>query len=119
MTHFQTLYDREYLGSWDLPDGRDATVTIEKVIGGELTSVGGRKNKKPVISFVAREKKFVCNKTNAKTIAALYGPQVEEWVGKSITLFVSTTRDPGGGEDVPCIRVRPKAPQPKAVSAAA
>jgi hypothetical protein len=98
------------LGSFDLPEDKDISVTIEGVKGGELVGTGGRKSKKPIISFVGKEKKFVCNKTNAKTIAALYGNHVEKWVGKKIALYVSTTRDPSTGGDIPCIRVRPQMP---------
>lgn len=110
MTHFQTMYDRDYLGSWDLPEDKDVVVTIENVKGGELTGQGGRKSKKPIIAFAGKEKKMICNKTNAKAIAGIYGVHVEKWVGKKITLYVSTTRDPSTGGDVPCIRVRPQAP---------
>jgi hypothetical protein len=119
MTHYRQLYDRDYLGSWDLPEGRDVVVTIEKCVGGELTGNGGKKAKKPVISFVGKDKKFVCNVTNAKAIAGMYGNQVEKWAGKRITLYVSTTRDPSTGGDIPCIRVRPQAPAAASSSAAA
>jgi hypothetical protein len=110
MTHYRQMYDRDYLGSWDLPEDKDVTVTIEHVKGGELTAVGGKKNKKPIISFVGKEKKFVCNVTNAKAIAGMYGNHVEKWAGKKITLYVSTTRDPSTGGDIPCIRIRPRVP---------
>lgn len=113
MTHFQQLYDRDYLGSWDLPEDRDVVVTISGVKGGELVANGGRKNKKPIISFEGKDKKFVCNKTNAKAIAGMYGNHVEKWAGKKIALYVSTTRDPSTGGDIPCIRVRPQVPASK------
>ena len=110
MTHYRQLYDRDYLGAWDLPENKDVAVTIEKAVGGELTGNGGKKAKKPIISFVGKEKKFVCNVTNAKAIAGMYGNHVEKWAGKRIALYVSTTRDPSTGGDIPCIRVRPQAP---------
>jgi hypothetical protein len=110
LTHYRQLYDRDYLGAWDLPENKDVAVTIEKAVGGELTGNGGKKAKKPIISFVGKEKKFVCNVTNAKAIAGLYGNHVEKWAGKRIALYVSTTRDPSTGGDIPCIRVRPQAP---------
>lgn len=110
MTHYRQLYDRDYLGAWDLPENKDVVVTIEKAVGGELTGNGGKKAKKPIISFVGKEKKFVCNVTNAKAIAGLYGNHVEKWAGKKIALYISTTRDPSTGGDTPCIRVRPQAP---------
>lgn len=108
-TDYRTLFDRDYLGHFDL-QGREVTVTINKVVGGNLTSVGGRKSKKPIVYFEGKEKGLICNKTNSKTIAAMYGNYVESWVGKKITLYVSTTRSPDGGEDVECIRIRPKQP---------
>ena len=116
-THYRTLYDKDYLGSWDLPPGRDVTVTIDSVKGGELIAVGGKKNKKPILSFVGKEKKFVCNVTNAKAIAAMYGNYVEAWKGKRITLFVSQTRDPSTGGDIDCLRVRPAIPAAKGQAA--
>ena len=108
MPDYRSMYDRDYIGHWDL-GGKDVTVTISGVKGGELTAIGGRKSKKPILAFEGKEKGFVCNKTNAKTIASMYGNVTEGWVGKKITLFVSMTRSPDGGGDVECIRVRPAA----------
>ena len=109
MTDYRSMYDRDYIGHWDL-GGRDVAVTISKVNAGELTAVGGRKSKKPIVHFRNGPKPLICNKTNAKTIAALYGNMVEDWVGKRITLFVSMTRNPDGGGETECIRIRPKMP---------
>lgn len=108
MPDYRSMYDREYIGHWDLGT-KDVPLTIASVKGGELTAIGGRKSKKPILHFEGKEKGFVCNKTNAKTIAAMYGVHTEDWVGKKIILFVSTTRNPDGGGDVECIRVRPTA----------
>ena len=109
-TDYRTMFDRDYIGHFDLPQGRDVTVTISKVVAGQLTAMGGRKSKKPVVYFEGKEKGLICNKTNSKTIASLYGNYVESWVGKRITLYVSMTRNPEGGDDVQCIRIRPQAP---------
>ena len=108
-TDYRSMYDRDYIGSWELPEGRDLIVTIESVKGGELNN-GARKTKKPIITLADRDKKLVCNKTNAKAIAGMYGTIVENWKGKRIALYVSTTRDPSTGGDTPCIRVRPTIP---------
>ena len=112
-TDYRSLYDKEYIGAWDLQD-RDVTVTITRVIGGSLTSVGGRKARKPVIYMKGTEKGFAVNATNGKTIATMYGTFVEEWLGKRITLYKSMTRSPQGEGDVECIRVRPQIPAAKA-----
>jgi hypothetical protein len=49
------------------------------------------------------------NKTNAKTIARLYGNNPGAWTGKLITLYPATTSV--GGEDMDCIRVRNETPK--------
>lgn len=109
-TDYRSLYDKDYIGAWDLKE-KDVTVTITKVIGGNLVGQGGRKTKKPIVYMRGTEKGFAINATNGKTIARMYGNHVEDWVGKRITLYKSTTRDPSGGDaEVECIRVRPQAP---------
>lgn len=112
-TDYRSLYGKEWIGAWDIPDGKDVTLTITGVTGGELTSAGGRKSKKPVLSVRGTPKKLALNATNGKTIASLYGKHIEEWVGKRITIYKSTTRDPSGDGEVECVRVRPKVPAGK------
>jgi hypothetical protein len=80
------------------------------VIGGEIVGEKGRKDKKPILYFTGKTKTMVCNVTNGKTIATLYGPKIEDWKGKRITLYPAMTRAPDGSGDVECIRVRPKIP---------
>ncbi len=109
MTHWKELQDREYMFAFDLK-GRDVTLTIDKVTGGQLVGTGGKKAKKPLCFF--REgrdpKPLALNSTNCKTIAAMYGNEVEQWVGKRITIYPTVTNF--GGETVECIRVRPQKP---------
>lgn len=64
------------------------------------------KVRKAVLSFAGHDKKLVCNKTNAGSIAYVYGKNFADWVGKTITMFPATTEV--GGETKPCIRVRIK-----------
>jgi hypothetical protein len=113
---YRTMFDRDYLGAWDLT-GREVTATISRVAGGELTGQGGRKSKKPLVYFEGKEKALACNKTNAKTIAALYGANTDGWVGKAITMYPTTTSM--NGETVDCIRVKPAVPHQKASRPAA
>ena len=111
MTDYRTMFEKEFIGAWSLPEGKDVTVTIAKVVGGTLTGVGGRKTKKPVIYMGGTDKGMALNATNSKTIAGLYGNHVEEWVGKRVTLFKSQTQF--GSEQMECIRIRPKVPPAK------
>jgi hypothetical protein len=103
---YRAMFDREYIGAWDL-QGKDVTVQIAKVEARKLKSQRGE-DKKPVLWFAGKEKAFVCNKTNAKTIAAMLGNDTEAWIGKKITIYPTTTT--AGGETVDCIRVRLRAP---------
>jgi hypothetical protein len=116
LTDYRSLYDKDFIGSWDLKDGKDVIVTITKVVGGNLVGQGGRKTKKPVVYMKGTEKGFAINATNGRAISTMYGPHIEDWVGKRIALYKSTTRNPNGDGDVECIRVRPQVPAPTASS---
>lgn len=110
MSDYRKMYDKDYLGEWDL-DGKDTTLEIEKVVGGELTANGGKKSKKPLVYFKGTKtgKGLVLNATNGKAIAAMYGNDTDAWIGKKITIYPTTTQF--GSDTVPCIRVRPGIPQ--------
>ena len=94
-------------------------LTISKLSVGESLRVqGGAKTKKHVVHFAemdgrpdAERKRWVLNKTNAKTIAKLYGTETDNWTGKRITLFPTTCEMKG--ETVDCIRVRAEVPRPR------
>lgn len=109
MPDVRTMFDKQYLYAYDL-QGRDVTVTIAKVVGGTLTGVGGQTSKKPVLFFNGAKKGLALCITNARTIAAMYGGfKSEDWIGKRVTLYPTTTTF--GGKEVECIRIRPTAPK--------
>lgn len=87
--------------------GAEPTVTIESVEMKKFDS-----GNKLVISFKGKQKKLVCNKTNANRIAYLYGDDTDGWIGKQITLFTDLVDYQG--QTMEAIRIRP----PKAVSVA-
>lgn len=105
--HYKLLFPSEYVGAHDL-NGRDYTVTMASVTVQELMMQGGVKDKKPVVTFSDAKKKLILNKTNARTVAALYGNDTEAWKGQKITLYPTTTKC--GRETVECIRIRDRAP---------
>lgn len=110
-THIETLVEKDYLGAWDFAD-REYTLTIERVEKKTLTMRGGIKKVCPVLTFKGARKKFVlAARTNRDTIANMYGPYVEEWPGKAITLFMDPKcKSPSGGV-CPGIRIRPSVPK--------
>lgn len=113
--HDELMHPSDYLAAVELK-GRDVTVTVAKVEFEDLQLAGGKKERKPVISFVGKKKKFVCNKTNADSIAQMYGTKADEWVGKRITLY--PTKTTVGKKMEPCIRVRESVPSATTASAA-
>lgn len=96
-------FPSKYISAPDLKN-QNVRVTIARV---ELEKVGD--DTKPVIYFKGKEKALVCNKTNAKAIAASYGDEMDDWVGAELILFPVMTDYQG--ESKPAIRVR--SPQPK------
>lgn len=62
------------------------------------------KGNKLVLSFQGEKKTLVCNKTNAKRIAFMFGNDTNHWVGQSITLY--TEHVDFQGEIVPAIRIK-------------
>ena len=104
MTDINEIFGGNTLKAADI-QGKEPTVTIETVTPKEFND-NGKPSKKLVISFVGKEKTFVCNVTNARRIAFLYGNDYEQWPGKKITLFVDPFVE-FGGQLKPSIRVKP------------
>lgn len=77
-------FPSSFLKADDL-NNQSVTVEISSV---ELTELGQGRDKetKLLVSFRGKEKKLVCNKTNASTIAKLYGDDTDGWIGNKVTL---------------------------------
>lgn len=104
-THFKKLMNKEYLGSWDLPNGQDIIATISKSGPEKVIGADGKKEDCFVIHFSDVEKPMIANMTNSKMIAKLVGsPYIEDWVGKKIQIGVEKVR--AFGDVVDALRVR-------------
>lgn len=113
MPDYRSLFDNRWVKAWDL-GGRDITVTIVKVEAGVLENAKLKKrDRAPIVWFRGGKKPLALNRTNAQTIAAMYGNNTEDWIGKAVTLYPTTTEMAGKACD--CIRVRPAQPKGKAV----
>jgi hypothetical protein len=106
-THWKKLINPDYIGAYALPSGLDMTVTIQSVSRQIVTSTGGKKEECTVARLMG-QKPLILNVTNSKSIARMYGPFIEDWAGKRITLYASTTKL--AGETVECLRIRPAQP---------
>lgn len=107
LTHWKKLVDPRYIGAYALPNGNDLVVTIEGVRSEEITMMQGKKEVHSIM-YLKGQKPMILNATNSKSIHKLYGPYIEDWAGKQITLYASTAKL--GGEMVECLRIRPNVP---------
>jgi hypothetical protein len=109
LTHWKKLVNPDYIGAYSLEDGKDLTVTILDVKREMITGDAGRKEECTVATLKG-QKPMILNRTNCKTIAAIYKtPYIEQWKGKKITLYITTTKLKS--EEVECLRIRNTAPQ--------
>lgn len=89
--------------------GSPVTVTIASV-GFEELGQGQKKESKIILGFQGKEKRMVCNKTNATTIGKLYGDETDGWIGQRITIMPREVEFQG--EMVLAIRVSLQKPAP-------
>jgi hypothetical protein len=91
LDHFDLVWPSKYLKAGDL-QGKEVRVVIDDIEPrAELKGVGGRTDNKPVLYLRTEkgrklDKSLICNKTNGKRIMAMYGPELKDWIGKTITL---------------------------------
>lgn len=97
-TNFDELYPGRFLKA-GLFKGAKPTLTIKDVDIEELEGQIGKKQSKGVISFVERPMELCLNKTNGLCLKAMFGKELQNWIGKRVTLFA------GQWEGEECIRV--------------
>ena len=108
-THYKKLINPDYLGAYSLDPGQDMILTIKSVGREMITGTGGKKEECPVCHWAENQKPMILNVTNMKTIAKMYGPYIENWAGKQVQLYATTTKF--GGDVVECLRIRKDPPE--------
>lgn len=101
---------KPYLGHWDVPEGGDLVLTIDKIYEEEVKNQHGTEQK-PVMYF--REpgvKPMIVNKTNNDAITKVHGKRTKtnNWSGKKIALYEAEESRSADGY---ALRVRPYAPK--------
>jgi hypothetical protein len=105
-------FPSRYLKPDDLPQGGK----VFKVESLDVEKIGTDKEEKYVLRFSKSDKALVLNVTNWDLIAAFAGADSDDWSGKFVVLYPTTT--PFNGKLVPCIRVRrPRDALPKPLDA--
>tara|TARA_R110000824_G_C15051444_1_gene661482 strand:+ start:278 stop:829 length:552 start_codon:yes stop_codon:yes gene_type:complete len=108
-THWLKNPNKNYLGNWDLPDGKDVILTIESANWEAVKNpVLNTNQEKRVIRFTEKYKwikPFIVNEINAKSILKCTGIKyMEDSFGMKIKIGVSQTKVKR--EEVDCLRVR-------------
>ena len=104
---YRKFMDKNYLGSWDVPDGEDLVLTIERAARDDVKNERGSE-RKLTIHFVEDYKPMILNATNSKAISEAYGStKVEDWAGKRIAIYTTKVTAFGGTTDALRIRTYP------------
>lgn len=111
-THWLQSPNKNYLGHWDLPVGKDMVLTIASAKWEEVKNpIINKSESKRVVRFKEKGvKPWICNQGNAQAIIKSTGiKHMEDSVGSKISLFIGIHLDRVSKENVDCVRVRPSA----------
>ena len=111
LTHWREFFKSDFFAACDLATGEERSLTI-KAVGRKEVPVPNSSKKDLCLVAEFREagtRPMVINVTNSKAMAKMFGtPHIEQWVGRRIQVYQSVTKFKG--EDVDCLRIRPKEP---------
>ena len=104
---YRKFMDKNYLGSWDVPDGEDLVLTIDKAARDDVKNERGSE-RKLTLHFVEDYKPMILNATNSKAISEAVGStKVEDWSGKRVAIYTTKVTAFGGTTDALRIRNYP------------
>lgn len=106
---YRKFMDKNYLGSWDVPDDEDLILTVDHAARDDVKNERGSE-KKLTLHFVEDFKPMILNATNSKAISEAVGStKVEDWAGKRVSIFTQKVTAFGGTTDA--LRIRPYPPK--------
>lgn len=107
---FRKYMDKNYLGSWDVPEGEDLVLTVDHCERNEVQNERGSE-KKLVMYFKEKGyKPMILNTVNSEAISEAYGSKrVEDWEGKKIAITTEKVKAFGSLKDA--LRIRPYKPK--------
>ena len=97
------VFQSAYLKGTDLLGKGVVFVTIESVTMEDFDDDG----EKLVAAFLGTEKTLVLNKTNARAIGDIYGPETDDWSGQEIGVYHARVEYRGKLTDA--VRIAPPA----------
>jgi len=105
---YRAMFKGEYVAAAEF-QGKEPTLTIKSlalVTMVEAPKAKGeeeRTRQKGVVHFEETDRGWVMNRTNAESLAAMFGPETSAWIGKRVKLAAVQVQF--GKERVPGIRV--------------
>ena len=96
------VFPSRYFKAVDFPQPRNLTIKEVEML--ELKDPSGESKDRLVVRFDGEKKAMVLNGTNYDAIADMFGDETDGWLGKTVSLYSTTTRM--GTKVVPCVRVR-------------
>lgn len=113
-THWKKLTHPNYIGAYELMQGEkniELNVKIESVKREMVTGADGKEEECTVMK-IPPNKPMILNATNQKILTkALNSPFIEDWSGKTVTLYVQKVK--AFGDTVDALRIREKPPEIK------
>lgn len=107
--HWLQNPNKNYLGHWDLPEGKDLKLTIKSAKWEDVDNPHDKTTKSlRVIRFKEKGvKPFICNQGNATSIIVATGSKyMSESIGKTINLYIGKYIADDSEIPVDCVRVR-------------
>lgn len=110
-THWKKLVDTNYLGSWDITNGR-LMLQITKIKQERIFNQNKNAEESCTVAYFTDEryKPMILNKTNCKAMQKLTGsPYIEKWAGQRVE--IKTEKVKAFGELVDALRISKKVPE--------
>ena len=108
-THYKSLMNKKYLGSWDIPAGGSIIINMTGVNQEEVVGDAGKKSV-CVVGYFSDCKPMILNSTNCSALERVFKtPYVEFWRGPIEVVVDRNVRF--GGKMVEGLCIRPYAPR--------
>lgn len=114
-THWKKLSHPLYIGAYELmlneKENKELNVKIENVKREMVQGPDGKKEECTIMS-IPPNKPMILNATNQKALTKAIGsPFIEDWVGKTVTIYVAKVK--AFGETLDALRIRDVLPTAK------
>lgn len=108
-THWKKAFNKDYLGSHDLDNGKDLVAVIDHIEVRKVKNNQGEEASKNVAIFKGKVKPMILNVTNCKIIKNFSGSNyIEDWGDIPVTIYIKNVT--AFGEEVEALRIREKQP---------